>query len=225
MTDDVKSWARNAVTDLSYKWPNGEVPYYIAKDFDEYEKSVILGAIDTFHDKTCIRFRPYKKGDRSWVSIQGDAPGCWSYVGRRGGGQVVNLGYRCVQHGVAAHELLHALGFYHQQSASDRDVYVTINWQNIRKGTERNFKKYSHRRVTDYGIGYDYSSVMHYSGYAFSKNGKPTIIPKDLTATIGQRARVSKKDLDKVNIMYSCSARYFSRVVNPFVSFWNFNYR
>lgn len=95
---------------------------------------MIKGAMDEFHQSSCIKFRPYEEGDSDWISIKGDSPGCWSYVGRRGGGQVVNLGRRCVQHGVAAHELLHALGFHHQQSASNRDDYVTIRWKNIRRG-------------------------------------------------------------------------------------------
>jgi hypothetical protein len=36
--------------------------------------------------------------------------------------------------GIVIHEFLHALGFYHQHSAIDRDDYVTINWQNIEPG-------------------------------------------------------------------------------------------
>lgn len=91
--------------------------------------------MEEYHEKSCIRFRPYKRGDEDFVQIRGDAPGCWSYVGRRDGGQVVNLQGRCVQHGVVIHELLHALGFHHQQSASDRDEFVKIHWQNIRPST------------------------------------------------------------------------------------------
>ena len=45
-------------------------------------------------------------------------------------------------------------------------------------GTESNFNKYEANRITDYGVSYDYGSVMHYSAYAFSKNGLRTIVTK-----------------------------------------------
>ncbi|XP_054258891.1 zinc metalloproteinase nas-13-like [Macrosteles quadrilineatus] len=198
---------RNGVIDDSLRWPGGEVPYYISSDFDEDEKSVIRGAMDEYHEKSCIRFRPYTKSDSNYVVIRGDAPGCWSYVGMRGGGQVVNLQGRCVQHGVAIHELLHALGFHHQQSASNRDEFVKIHWENIRPRTRSNFKKYSSFRITDYNVPYDYGSIMHYSSHAFSKNGKPTITPLDDGAQIGQRFGLSDRDQMKLNIMYGCSGQ------------------
>jgi Astacin (Peptidase family M12A) len=31
--------------------------------------------------------------------------------------------------------------------------------------------------VSDFGVGYDYNSVMHYSRKAFSKNGEDTLTP------------------------------------------------
>lgn len=131
-----------------------------------------------YHNKTCIRFRPYKKSDTNWIEIKSDRYGCWSSVGMQESGQVINLqNPGCVHHGVVVHELLHALGFFHQQSASNRDDYVEIKWANIKPLREHNFNKYANDTVTQYGIEYDYSSVMHYSEKAFSKNGEPTIVP------------------------------------------------
>jgi hypothetical protein len=43
-------------------------------------------------------------------------------------------GVGCFRLGTIEHELLHTLGFYHQQSATERDEYVTIHWDNIQTG-------------------------------------------------------------------------------------------
>ena len=57
---------------------------------------------------------------------------CHSYVGRKTQGhQELNLGPNCNSLSVIIHEILHALGFLHEQSRIDRDTYVTINYANI----------------------------------------------------------------------------------------------
>lgn len=38
--------------------------------------------------------------------------------------------------GNLCHELLHALGLYHEHTREDRDKYVIVNWQNIVAGTQ-----------------------------------------------------------------------------------------
>lgn len=63
------------------------------------------------------------------------------------------------------------------QSGIDRDEHVKIEWNHIINGLERNFHKYNSSVVTDFGIPYDYTSVMHYSAYAFTKDGYATIVP------------------------------------------------
>lgn len=60
---------------------------------------------------------------------------CYSYVGRQQNGQVVSLNRNgCVHLSVVQHELLHALGFRHEHSRSDRDSHVQILTQNILPG-------------------------------------------------------------------------------------------
>jgi hypothetical protein len=68
---------------------------------------------------------------------------------------------------IIAHELGHTLGFWHEQSRSDRDSYVQINTSNILDGEEHNFDK--HTEADHYGP-YDFDSVMHYGACAFSKD-------------------------------------------------------
>lgn len=40
------------------------------------------------------------------------------------------------------------------------------------------FNKVPDNVTTTFGLPYDYTSVMHYPRYAFSKNGKETIVAK-----------------------------------------------
>lgn len=40
------------------------------------------------------------------------------------------------------------------------------------------FNKVPDNVTTSHGLPYDYTSVMHYPRYAFSKNGKETIVAK-----------------------------------------------
>lgn len=81
----------------------------------------------------------------------------------------------CIYHRTIVHEFLHAAGFFHQQSATDRDNYITVVKANIIDGMEPNFDKYSSSLITSYGQAYDYYSILHYDPYAFTKNGLPTI--------------------------------------------------
>lgn len=60
---------------------------------------------------------------------------CWSSVGNRQVGlQQLSIGAGCDRIGTIQHEFLHALGFWHEQSRSDRDDYVSIIWDRIQSG-------------------------------------------------------------------------------------------
>lgn len=110
----------------------------------------------------------------------------------------------CYRIGTIVHEFLHALGFFHQQSATDRDDYVTIVEENLIPELAYNFEKYNDTYITDFGVEYDYGSVLHYPPISFSINGLPTIVPKQEGVEIGQRRGLSPKDIYKLNLMYKC---------------------
>lgn len=98
-----------------------------------------------------------------YVTIRGNNDGCYSSVGRRGGMQVLNLTPYAPQTGcfyltTIIHEFMHALGFYHMQSATERDEFVKIIWENIQPGLEHNFNTYDANRITNFGILYDFGS-------------------------------------------------------------------
>ncbi|XP_034031607.1 high choriolytic enzyme 1-like [Thalassophryne amazonica] len=116
------------------------VPYIIASHYSSREHSIIEKGLMSFHDVSCIRFIK-RTNQRDYLSIQ-SVNGCYSYVGRRGYSQTVSLDRQgCLYHSTVQHELLHALGFNHEQCRSDRDQHIRILWDNISKGWEYAFDK------------------------------------------------------------------------------------
>ncbi|GFQ81197.1 rho guanine nucleotide exchange factor 10-like protein, partial [Trichonephila clavata] len=61
---------------------------------------------------------------------------------------------------------------------------------------EGNFVKLDWYAIQNLDEVYDYSSILHYSRFAFSKDKttKPTLEPKNKRARIGQRKRLSEGD-------------------------------
>ncbi|XP_037799604.1 zinc metalloproteinase nas-4-like [Penaeus monodon] len=187
-------------------WPNSVIPYVISATFSSQERAVIARAMAEYHQNTCIRFVP-RSSHADYIHIL-RGQGCSSAVGRSGGAQVVSLGYGCVQIGVVIHELMHAAGFWHEQSRPDRDSFVTINWSNIVPHLQYNFEKKTTAVTQDLGLSYDYDSIMHYGPYAFAVNRHyPTITPRRSGATIGQRNGFSKLDIQGLNLLYRCSGK------------------
>ena len=62
---------------------------------------------------------------------------CASYVGYIGGQQEVFVGPGCIL-GNIVHEILHALGFHHEHTRTDRGQYITVLSHNIMNGNVKN---------------------------------------------------------------------------------------
>ncbi|EDO34449.1 predicted protein, partial [Nematostella vectensis] len=183
------------------QWPGGVMPYVIDSSLSSSAaRAAIRAGMEEWTSKTCIRFKE-RTNEQAYANFKLGS-GCSSYVGRTGSRQDINLARGCWRTGIVAHEIGHALGFFHEQSRPDRDEYVTIMWNNILEKNKFNFNKYDRGTIDSLGTPYDYESVMHYDGKAFSKNKQPTIVPKRPVAQLGQREKISSIDAQQMNQLY-----------------------
>jgi len=198
---------RNAVLNKNALWPGGKIPYVIGNEYSASERAMILQAIEQYRQKTCIRF-VQRKGESDYVSIY-RGQNCYSNIGRQGGNQRLSLGSNCFTVGLIIHELMHAVGFWHEQSRADRDDYITIKWDNIDPAMKQNFNKLSLSQITHLNTQYDCGSVLHYGPYLFSKNGQRTIVGKtpQCDRQIRDPVGFSSNDIAKINRLYNCRRR------------------
>ncbi|XP_060098957.1 meprin A subunit beta [Heteronotia binoei] len=196
---------RNSIIGDEYRWPH-TIPYVLEDSLEMNAKGLILKAFEQYRLKTCIDFKPWE-GEANYLSVIRGS-GCWSYVGnRQTGRQELSIGTNCDRIGTVEHEFLHALGFWHEQSRSDRDDYVTIMRDRIQAGREGNFNKYNDKTSDFLNVPYDYTSVMHYSKTAFMNGTEPTIVTKipAFIDVIGQRMDFSEYDIQKLSRLYNCT--------------------
>nr|XP_020767965.1 LOW QUALITY PROTEIN: meprin A subunit alpha [Odocoileus virginianus texanus] len=200
--------SRNGLRDPSTRW-KFPIPYILADNLALNAKGAILYAFEMFRLKSCVDFKPYE-GESSYIIFQ-EFSGCWSEVGDRHVGQNLSIGQGCDYKATVEHEILHALGFYHEQSRTDRDDYVNIWWDEILPGYQHNFNTYDDSFITDLNTPYDYESLMHYRPLSFNKNDSvPTITTKipEFNSIIGQRMDFSAIDLERLNRMYNCTTTH-----------------
>lgn len=99
------------------------------------------------------------------------------------------------------HELGHTLGLIHEQQRHDRDKYVTIYWDNIKKGSKSQFYKKTKVIGACYGE-FDYNSIMIYWSTAFSKNGISHTILKKNGEEIPYNDKLSNRDKMAIKEIY-----------------------
>ena len=204
------SRSRRAATSLKERlWPNGIIPYVIEGNFTGEQRAMFKQAMRHWENHTCITFVK-RTSEPDYIVFTHRSCGCCSYVGRKGdGSQAVSVGKNCDKFGVVVHELGHVVGFWHEHTRPDRDLYITVKYENIMEGQQYNFEKLKKDAIDSLGEPYDYGSIMHYSANTFSKNGYlPTIETSDrLTGkprNIGQRQGLSEGDIRQTKKLYGC---------------------
>lgn len=192
-------------TGSSLRWGGGVVPWVIESNVPNQTR--ITSAIANIEREVFgLDFVP-RTTQGSYVvfrrttesGICGRSP-----IGRQGGGQVVLIHDTCGV-GTAMHEILHSLGFWHEQGRCDRDTYVEILYGNIESGRSDQFDKHCSGAASVFA--YDEGSIMHYSSTAFGRvvNGvrlQTIRSRRGLDHLMGQRSALSSQDIRTAVWMY-----------------------
>ncbi|NNU14906.1 hypothetical protein HK107_01040 [Parvularcula sp. ZS-1/3] len=204
-------------TDQGSLWPANRVPWELDSTIaaSSVAATRIAAAIAMLEADSHLTFVPYDEDIHSARITFAADPGLGfsggsSPVGRQAGifgdGQNRIRLNGNVGAGLIAHEILHSLGFYHEQARADRDRFITIDRDKIQDGRGHNFD----RHVTDVRtlMPYDCASIMHYGANAFLKPGEtgPVISSRDETicasSTFGTRTALSDRDKEGLKRAY-----------------------
>lgn len=194
-----------AISGANFRWPNRTIPYALDPDLGCDDEAA--AAVEHWNTNSCIRFVPHS-GEADYIRLQRLPGYAISDVGRRGGMQKVALGDSCST-GIIIHELGHAVGLWHEHCRADRDLWVEVDWSNVKYKCEDNFKQGSicGEAVAIEDIGeYDYGSIMHYGERSFAVDPRdPTLKllrPVPPGVKVGQRDGLSPGDIAAVEAMY-----------------------
>lgn len=188
----------------SYRWPSGSVPYVIDAAFTTSQRQTIVDAMNHVGGSVAGVSFKQRTTETSYIVFAFSTGGCNSPVGRQSTSapQTISLPSWCASSmGSVAHEILHSLGMWHEQSRCDRDTYVTINTANVLPNELHNFSKKCSGNTSVFA--YNEGSIMHYGPYAFTANNQPTITSKrGLDHLMGQRSGLAQSDKSTINYIY-----------------------
>jgi hypothetical protein len=169
-----------------YLWPKvsgvATVYYIIDPNSDPQATPTINAAIAQFNSDfpSVIQWVPWNSQDPQGpnyvdIDLSGDdySGSCEASEGYEAvPAQPMDGSFLCTE-GTILHEMGHVIGLWHEQSRSDRDTYITVNYQNIIKGSRFNFDIIQDD-VQNMTL-YDYASLMQYPAFSFIRNGGPGI--------------------------------------------------
>jgi hypothetical protein len=188
-----------SISEISY-WEGGIIPYDVDPKMD---RTNLDAAIADVNRLTKIYFVLHS-GEADYVYFRlpdTSEDVCQSFLGRKGGMQETILQKTCGK-GQVLHELMHTIGFVHEHSREDRDLYVNIIWDNILTPQKNQFQMLPAHISNPTGSEFDFNSVLLYPADAFTRNGEFTMTQKDGTIYSVNRSNLSALDVRRVNSLY-----------------------
>ncbi|VDP14903.1 unnamed protein product, partial [Heligmosomoides polygyrus] len=172
-------------------WKNNRVAFFFDTSANSLLRSAFRKAAKLWSEDTCLDIYEDTcalSPDRIRVFAE---EACWSDIGRLGGEQNLSLGEGC------------------------ETVYYTRTQGTIGISSSQLMLEIFRY---NYGIPYDFGSIMHYGSYAGSKNDKPTMIPTDAlyTETLGSPF-ISFYDLLLLNRHYNCTGCLKENIADLFL--------
>jgi uncharacterized protein (TIGR03437 family) len=187
-------------------WTSGVIPYIFDSSFVNQPR--MMTAMQQWQDATGLQFVA-RTNQSNYVTFMSPGTGCNSFVGMQGGAQILNLAVGCYD-GSALHELGHAIGLFHEHARLDRGQWVQIVHDNLIATCPFEFDFGLAAGSQDIGV-YDFGSIMHYDGWADTRNGYPTILTIPPYIPIGEavinNTGLSPTDIETVRKLYGKPAR------------------
>lgn len=209
----------------NYYWQYGKV--YYCYNTNVPDTSAINDAMTELSCSTGVVFLPKRSNTNKYIEFKYSNSNN-SKVGMQSGGQVINL-YNYNLKNVAEHEIMHSLGFFHEQERLDRDNSISIKWLNINPLEWHNFQKYNYMGL-DSGIDFqefDFDSIMLYNSYTSDTSiaidtSKPIITKTNGTTYYSGSSALSVKDIAGIKSIYGPPyhrlERHFVSVVEDYIS-------
>ena len=194
-------------------WPGGTVPYEFDANVTAANQTAMLQAMAVIEGVANIHY-VVRTSQANYLHIQ-NGSGNNSFVGTIGGGQTINI-FNWNFRYIMCHELMHALGLWHEQSRADRASFVTVNSANIQPAYAGNYNIVG--GAAPYGP-FDFDSVMLYDDCSFSTccaAGFTCSCPTNCAAmqalpayaqyqsSMGQRTHLSAGDIAGLVSRYGC---------------------
>ena len=214
------AYANNVWTGGSFPFfTRGIVPFEFNPNVTAANQSAMISAMAVLENVANVHFQQCASNvcifsSNNFVHILNSNANS-SSVGMIGGEQFITITNWGTQFKIV-HELMHCLGFYHEQSRPDRNNFIRINCANVQGGCNGTIYNVNFSQLSTLIYGtYDFDSVLHYDQCGFSTDCMPgatcactnpviTVLPpnQNQQTLIGQRTHLSSLDRATVSFLY-----------------------